>query len=92
MTEPLRPDPPPSERQAVGSVYEALAGRLGIDPAARRDGPLRDPFAGPSDEPPLDAMLRLSAQMERLAAEIARNPSRTYRAQLWHQWRALGRS
>ena len=53
--------------------------------------PQRDPRAGPSVELPLDALLRLSEQMERLAAEIERIPSRTYRAQLWHQWRALWR-
>ncbi len=91
MTDPLRPELPPSERQEPGKVYQALAARLGIDAAARQDGPRRDPLAGPSDEAPLDSMLRLSAQMERLAAEIARNPSRVYRAQLWFQWRALGR-
>lgn len=37
-------------------------------------------------------MLRLSAQMDELAAEIASLRSATYRAQLWHQWDALWRS
>ena len=91
MTEPLRPGRQPDERKTSDDVYRALAERLGIDAKSCRDGPQRGPLAGPSVELPLDALLRLSEQMERLATEIERMPSRTYRAQLWHQWRALWR-
>ena len=73
--------------------WQALVHRLGIDPdRAAVEGPRRGPLAGPSDEAPLDKTMRLSAQMEQLAAEIAGLRSATYRAQLWQQWDALLRS
>lgn len=76
-----------------GNDWRGLAGRLGIDlQKAPVEGPCRGPLAGPTDETPLAKMLRLSAQMEELAAEIASLRSATYRAQLWHQWDALWRS
>lgn len=76
-----------------GNDWRRLAGRLGIDlQKAPVEGPRRGPLAGPTDEAPLHKMLRLSAQMEELASEIASLRSATYRAQLWHQWDALLRS
>ncbi|HMN78718.1 MAG TPA: hypothetical protein PKA20_02195 [Burkholderiaceae bacterium] len=73
--------------------WRRLAGQLGIDlQKTPVEGPRRGALSGPTDEAPLDKMLRLSAQMEELAAEIASLRSATYRAQLWHQWDALWRS
>lgn len=70
--------------------WRGLAGRLGIDlnrePVA---GPARGPLAGPTDETPLDKLMRLSVQMEQLAIEISSLQSGTYRAQLWQQWDKL---
>ena len=82
---PRRHAPLPAEDD-----WQGLARRLGIDldrePAA---GPARGPLAGPTDEAPLDKMIRLSTQMEQLASEIASLDSATYRAQLWQQWDKL---
>ncbi len=70
--------------------WRGLAERLGIDlnrePVA---GPQRGPLAGPSDEAPLDKMMRLSSQMEQIVIEIGSLESTTYRAQLWQQWDRL---
>lgn len=70
--------------------WHGLARRLGIDlerePAS---GPARGPMAGPTDEAPLDKMMRLSTQMEQIAHEIGSLSSATYRSQLWQQWDAL---
>lgn len=82
---PRRTGPLPAEDD-----WQGLARRLGIDlerePAA---GPERGPLAGPTDETPLDKMMRLSTRMEEIASEIAAVASATYRAQLWQQWEAL---
>lgn len=70
--------------------WRGLARRLGIDlerPAV--DGPIRSPLAGATDETPLEKMMRLSTQMELLAAEVGSLASATYRAQLWQQWYSL---
>lgn len=85
---------PPDEHARPGAegVYEALSRRLGVAAdAACIEGPRRHPLAGPSDEPPLDRLLRLSSHIDELAEEIARMPSRTYRAQLWQQWATVFR-
>lgn len=70
--------------------WRGLAQRLGIDlerePAS---GPARGPLAGPTDETPLDKMMRLSTQMEQIANEIDSLQSATYRSQLWQQWDKL---
>ena len=79
-----------SAERPTDDDWRHLAARLGIDldrPGV--DGPRRGPLAGPSDEAPLDKLLRLSAQMEQMAAEIESLRSATYRAQLWQQWRSL---
>lgn len=82
---PRRQDP-----RSTGDDWRELAERLGIDldrePAA---GPSRGPLAGPTDETPLDKMMRLSSQMEQIAIEIDSLQSATYRAQLWQQWDKL---
>lgn len=71
-------------------VYAALAARLGLEPgAARQEGPVRNPMAGPADETPVEQLLRLSTRIEQLASEIGSMESATYRAQLWQQWSAL---
>ena len=82
---PRRPDP-----RSAGDDWRGLAERLGIDLAREPVvGPSRGPLAGPSDETPLDKMMRLSTQMEQIAIEIASLQSATYRSQLWQQWDKL---
>jgi len=81
-----------NEKQPRRDEYADLARRLGFDgTAARREGPLRGPHAGPSDETPLEKLHRLSALLETVAAEIQTIRSATYRAQLWQQWAAICR-
>ncbi len=78
-----------NEKQPAGE-YADLARRLGFDErAARIEGPVRGPHAGPSDETPLEKLHRLSALLETVAAEIQTMRSATYRAQLWQQWAAI---
>ncbi len=73
--------------------WTSLTRRLGIDPTrGATEGPRRGPLAGPSDETPLEKTMRLSAQLEQLAAEIGSVRSATYRAQLWQQWEAMFRN
>ena len=79
-----------NEKQPARDDYAELARRLGFDEtAARTEGPVRGPHAGPSDETPLEKLHRLSALMESVAAEIHGMRSATYRAQLWQQWAAI---
>lgn len=79
-----------NEPRPTDDDWRGLASRLGIDLNRQPvDGPQRGPLAGPSDEAPLDKMMRLSAQMEQIAIEIASLPSLTYQAQLWQQWHRL---
>ena len=86
----------PSRDSAPGPSaddWAFLSRRLGIDPSrAGAEGPRRGPLAGPSDETPLEKTMRLSAQLEQLAAEIGMVRSATYRAQLWQQWEAMFRN
>ena len=82
---PRRHAPLPAEDD-----WQRLARRLGIDLEREPvDRPGRSPLAGPTDEAPLDKMIRLSTQMEQLAGEITSLASATYRAQLWQQWDKL---
>jgi hypothetical protein len=79
-----------NEKQPAGDDFAELARRLGFDEtAAKVEGPVRGPHAGPSDETPLEKLHRISALMESLAAEIQGMRSATYRAQLWQQWAAI---
>jgi hypothetical protein len=79
-----------NEKQPARDDYSDLARRLGFDKnAARIEGPVRGPHAGPSDETPLEKLHRLSALMESVATEIGGMRSATYRAQLWQQWAAI---
>lgn len=89
----MRPKQPdgasPTPAQPDADVYAALAGRLGIAPDASVEGPARNPLMGPGDERPIEQLLRLSSQMEMIAAEIRSVRSITYRTQLWQQWAAI---
>jgi hypothetical protein len=79
-----------NEKQPARDDFAELARRLGFDEtAARIEGPVRGPHAGPSDETPLEKLHRLSALMESVAGEIQGMRSATYRAQLWQQWAAI---
>lgn len=79
-----------NEKQPARDDYADLADRLGFNQgAAKSEGPVRAPLAGPSDETPLEKLLRLSALMDTLASEISTLRSATYRAQLWQQWAAI---
>lgn len=92
MPDSARPDPASNPSGASADDWAVLSQRLGIDPTRIiAEGPVRGPLAGPSDETPLEKTMRLSAQMEQMAAEIASVRSITYRAQLWQQWDALWR-
>jgi hypothetical protein len=79
-----------NEKQPARDDFTELARRLGFDEnAARVEGPVRGPHAGPTDETPLEKLHRISALMESLATEIQGMRSATYRAQLWQQWAAI---
>jgi hypothetical protein len=81
-----------NEKQPARDDYADLARRLGFDEtAAKIEGPVRGPHAGPSDETPLEKLHRLSALMEIVAMEIRTMRSATYRAQLWQQWASIWR-
>ncbi|MGE0799254.1 MAG: hypothetical protein AB7G13_26520 [Lautropia sp.] len=77
-------------QQQASDVYGALARRLGFDPVAVGvEGPVRGPLMGPSDESPIDTLLRLSIQLESIATEIRVLGRDDYQAQLWQQWAIL---
>ncbi|MGE0799255.1 MAG: hypothetical protein AB7G13_26515 [Lautropia sp.] len=84
-----QPDDGQGPQQPPPEVYAALARRLGIGDVAAVEGPARNPLMGPGDEKPIDKLLRLSSQMELIAAEIRTVGSVTYRTQLWQQWAAI---
>lgn len=79
-----------NEKQPARDDYADLADRLGFKQcAAKTEGPARGALAGPSDETPIEKLLRLSSLMEMTAAEITTLRSATYRAQLWQQWASI---
>ena len=81
-----------NEKQPAHDDYADLARRLGFDETAvKKEGPVRGPHAGPTDETPLEKLHRLSALMEMVALEIRSLRSATYRAQLWQQWASTWR-
>jgi hypothetical protein len=79
-----------NDKQPARDHYADLARRLGFNEAdVKAEGPARGPFAGPSDETPLEKLHRLSALMEAVATDIKTLRSATYRAQLWQQWASI---
>jgi hypothetical protein len=77
-------------QQQASEIYGSLAARLGFDPVAVGvEGPVRGPMMGPSDEAPIDAVLRLSMHLESIAAEIRALGQTDFQDQLWQHWAIL---